>query len=312
MPAMPTPTTTPTISDPAVATTDRASSPDAKAPAGPDLPGASTSDTGTAAAGQPVDPLVTSAKAGGPEATAARPVGSALAPATDGAAGKADDPGVAVTTQTATSAAVAGASATSTSTSAPTSVAAAPTAAVHPGAAVQPDTNAIAAAVTHQPAVAAPTAASHAAPLHATPLVTAQLVAAVGPLKIAADGVQTLTLMLHPADLGSVQVRAELRDGVVSLQLIGSTDVGREALRAALPDLRRDLMDAGVTTGSLELGAGSPDTGAFSRNSPEGREASRRDPFMGLPDGTATMPHRVADIHPEHGSRGSRGLDVSI
>lgn len=189
--------------------------------------------------------------------------------------------------------------------------AAAPKSAPHP-AAVQADTNALAAAVATAaaPQAASPVAAPHAAPAHVAPAVSVQLVAAVGPLKLSADGVQTLTMMLHPADLGSVQVRAELRDGVVSLQLIGSTDIGREALRAALPDLRRDLLDAGVNTGSLELGSGSPDTGAFSRNTPEGREAARRDPFVGLRDSTAAT--RPSATVPIHSSRGSRGLDVSI
>jgi flagellar hook-length control protein FliK len=58
---------------------------------------------------------------------------------------------------------------------------------------------------------------------------------------------------LHPADLGPVSLVAEIRGGTVSLQLSGSTEAGRETLRAALPDLRRELIESGFGKCDVDL-----------------------------------------------------------
>jgi flagellar hook-length control protein FliK len=81
----------------------------------------------------------------------------------------------------------------------------------------------------------------------------------IGPLRLEADGVHRLTVNLHPADLGPVQVVAEIRNGDVSLQLSGSTDAGTAALRDSLDDLRRELTDAGFGNCELDLRQGSGD-----------------------------------------------------
>jgi flagellar hook-length control protein FliK len=80
----------------------------------------------------------------------------------------------------------------------------------------------------------------------------------IAPLRLTADGVHRLTINLHPADLGPVQVVAEIRGGEISVQLTGSTDAGNDALRNALDDLRRELQDAGFANCSLDLRQGSP------------------------------------------------------
>ena len=61
------------------------------------------------------------------------------------------------------------------------------------------------------------------------------------PLRLDADGVHRLTVNLHPADLGPVQVVAEIRNGDINLQLAGTTDAGNAALRDSLADLKREL-----------------------------------------------------------------------
>ena len=66
--------------------------------------------------------------------------------------------------------------------------------------------------------------------------------------KLTDDGLQTLTVHLHPADLGPVSRIAQIRNGEIHLHLSGATEAGREALRAALPDLHRELRDAGFST----------------------------------------------------------------
>jgi hypothetical protein len=73
------------------------------------------------------------------------------------------------------------------------------------------------------------------------------------PLRVDGDGVHRLTVHLHPADLGQVSLVAEIRDGTISLQLAGATEVGREALRGALPDLRRELTESGFRECHLDL-----------------------------------------------------------
>ena len=123
----------------------------------------------------------------------------------------------------------------------------------------------------HAPAAvagAAPTAPSPAAavqsaapPPSAAPPAppAAQIAMRIVPLRLEADGVHRLTVNLHPADLGPVQVVAEIRNGDVSLQLSGSTDAGTAALRDSLDNLRRELADAGFGNCDLDLRQGSAD-----------------------------------------------------
>jgi flagellar hook-length control protein FliK len=106
-------------------------------------------------------------------------------------------------------------------------------------------------------APSAPTAAPPpSAPALPNPPAT-QLAMHIAPLRLDADGVHRLTVNLHPADLGPVQVVAEIRNGEINVQLSGATDAGTDALRDALDDLRRQLQDAGFTNCSLDLRQGS-------------------------------------------------------
>jgi flagellar hook-length control protein FliK len=78
----------------------------------------------------------------------------------------------------------------------------------------------------------------------------------IAPLRLDADGVHRLTVNLHPADLGPVQVVAEIRNGSVSVQLSSSTDAGDDALRNAMDDLRRELEQSGFSNTNLDLRQG--------------------------------------------------------
>jgi flagellar hook-length control protein FliK len=69
----------------------------------------------------------------------------------------------------------------------------------------------------------------------------------------AAGSVQRLTVHLHPADLGAVQVVATMDDGTVSLQLLAGNAATREALRASLGVLRSDLAAAGLDGTRLDV-----------------------------------------------------------
>ncbi|HUW78794.1 MAG TPA: flagellar hook-length control protein FliK [Candidatus Nanopelagicaceae bacterium] len=83
--------------------------------------------------------------------------------------------------------------------------------------------------------------------------VAAQLAPQVASLTSGPDGTHQITVLLHPADLGQVQVVVELKDGTINLQLAGSHDPAREALIGALPDLRRELIDAGLSVGRTDV-----------------------------------------------------------
>lgn len=61
-----------------------------------------------------------------------------------------------------------------------------------------------------------------------------------------------MTVHVTPDALGPVTVRAHVGADGVRVELFAPTDTGRDALRAILPDLRRDLSGAGLT-GSLDL-----------------------------------------------------------
>jgi hypothetical protein len=119
------------------------------------------------------------------------------------------------------------------------------------------------------------------------PAPAAQLATHVVPLRREADGVHRLTVHLHPLDLGPVSVVAEVRDGTVHLQLSGATEAGRDALRAALPDLRRELLESGFAGCSLDLRQDAHHSGQF--RPPPGRSA---------PGPTSSTPPAPAEADP--------------
>ena len=76
---------------------------------------------------------------------------------------------------------------------------------------------------------------------------------AVAVLRGGPDGAHTMTLVLTPDTIGPVEVQVTLQKGAVDLTLRGAHEHGRAALLDALPDLRRDLEAAGLTTSRLEV-----------------------------------------------------------
>lgn len=75
-------------------------------------------------------------------------------------------------------------------------------------------------------------------------------------LRSAGPGQHILTLRVDPESIGPVRVVAHIGADGVRIELFGATDQAREALRQAMPDLRRDLVAAGLP-GGLDLGTGS-------------------------------------------------------
>ncbi|MGW9156945.1 flagellar hook-length control protein FliK [Microbacterium sp. NPDC055665] len=133
------------------------------------------------------------------------------------------------------------------------------------------------------PPPVAPSTPAAAAAL-ARPVLLPQISAPVVALAQAADGDHSLTLTVSPENLGPVTVRAHISGGAIHIELHAPNDLGREALRAVLADLRRDLAaaapHASLMLSSSDDGPGSanpqssPNGGSANGNAANGNAAS--------------------------------------
>ena len=96
------------------------------------------------------------------------------------------------------------------------------------------------------------------------------------------DGSYAVQLQLHPHDLGAVQVTVDVRHGEISVQLHSPDAAAQDALRDGLSDLRRQLEEQGLRTGSMEVGSGGAD--------PRQRDGTRPQPVEMVVPGTAPSP----------------------
>jgi flagellar hook-length control protein FliK len=131
-----------------------------------------------------------------------------------------------------------------------------------------------------------------------------QLAQVIAPLKLDGDGVHRLSIHLHPADLGPVNVVAELRNGDIHIHLAGATDAGREALRQALPELRRELQSAGYGSASFDMSHQAP-------QEQPGRPGQAPSRYPGERE-QATAAPVIAPPPPPTGSTANRQLDLHV
>jgi flagellar hook-length control protein FliK len=106
------------------------------------------------------------------------------------------------------------------------------------------------------------------------------------------DGVQYASLELHPRDMGPIDVRIALRDGVTQVELAADVQATREALAEALPALAESLGDVGL---SLAGGSVSDQTGQRAREGDAQAQRAFSLPAWLAPgrepaDGVATAP----------------------
>lgn len=162
------------------------------------------------------------------------------------------------------------------------------------------------------PQPAAPSAPATAAALRP------QLAAPLFTLVNAPHGEHTMTLTVSPEDLGPVTVRAHIDAAGVRIELFSPGDAGREAVRSILPELRKELTDAGFGA-SLQLsdrdGPGSSrqdanDAGAARQNG-TGRDPARdgSDPGGRNGSGGARPGHRWDDLADATALRAARILN---
>ena len=109
---------------------------------------------------------------------------------------------------------------------------------------------AMASPVAHTPAAAPPSMPS--APNLPNP-VAQQLVTPLLRLRSGGDGSHSLTVALHPAELGPVNLHVRLAGDVMTIQLASTNESARDALRDALPQLHQELQAAGLPSAGLSL-----------------------------------------------------------
>lgn len=114
------------------------------------------------------------------------------------------------------------------------------------------------------------------APLHR------QLLGPMATLAAGPNGERTLSVNIAPEALGPITVKALLGGEGIRMELSAPTDAGREALRAMLPELRRELAASGSGTITLSTGAdSSATTEGHTGNQDTGGSDAR--PFTGIP-----------------------------
>ncbi|MGG1910007.1 flagellar hook-length control protein FliK [Microbacterium sp. NRRL B-14842] len=109
------------------------------------------------------------------------------------------------------------------------------------------------------PPLSPPAAPPSAVAAPARPALLPQVAAPVVSLAQAPDGDHRITLTVSPENLGPVTVRALIAGSTIRIELHAPGELGRDALRAILGDLRRDLaIAAPQATLSLTTSDGSP------------------------------------------------------
>lgn len=139
----------------------------------------------------------------------------------------------------------------------------------------QPTAAPIAAPTPQVVAPAAPVAPSGAAASAAPVPFVAQLSRPIFTLAATGAGEHVMTINVTPDTLGPVTVRAHVSADGIRVELFAPSDLGRDAIRAILPDLRRDLAVSGMTT-NLDLSSNDQPTES-------GDEAPRGERFASKP-----------------------------
>jgi flagellar hook-length control protein FliK len=113
---------------------------------------------------------------------------------------------------------------------------------------------------------------------------------ALARLRSHGDGSHELTVSLHPAELGAVNVSATLHGDQLTVTVACSSDAARAAVTAALPTLHQQLAGAGFGGVDVQFGGPSQDPGhagqqqAPGQDQPSGRHRA--------PEQTTTAPER--------------------
>ena len=156
------------------------------------------------------------------------------------------------------------------------------------------------AAPLERPAVAAPVAPSTRSadvPAHE------QITAAVSTLRQHGDGSYHVSVHLHPADLGPVDLDVQLHHDTIELHMHAEHDHARELLHDHIGDIRHELEQLGLQATTVDVGDGSRrrQSPAFATTTPAFTTPLADD-----------VPAAVASVAPTVPSTGDAALDVRI
>jgi flagellar hook-length control protein FliK len=165
------------------------------------------------------------------------------------------------------------------------------------------------AAVPSPLAVSAPDAAPVAPPASPPPPLqqspAQQLLSVLRPLRKFADGSHRLSVRLSPDELGSVTVELSLRSGTLSMHMVAERSATGDLLHNQLHELRRELEQGGVRTGSFEVGQQAAD----GRRNPTASAVAKTASSIGIDEPLID----VASISPGSPTRSADSrLDVRI
>ena len=160
------------------------------------------------------------------------------------------------------------------------------------------------AAPTPAPASAPSAPVHHMSPAQPPAPLATQLSGQLMSLRQLPQGDHVMTLTVNPDTFGPVRVVAHISADGVHLELFGASEQARAALRAALPDLRRDLAGAGLDS-RLDLGAESNSDGrqqstlgdASEFGQRPGRTASQVGPTDSAAGASAASPSTSRSAH---------------
>jgi flagellar hook-length control protein FliK len=112
------------------------------------------------------------------------------------------------------------------------------------------------------------------------PGVAGQLVDVLSPPRPTAGGTYTVTIALHPDELGEVRATVTAGDDQVTVRLVASTGDGDDALRQALPQLHAGLSAGGQRTTVTVGGRGQGSSAEWTTGQPaaDDRAGARPDP----------------------------------
>ena len=115
-----------------------------------------------------------------------------------------------------------------------------------------------------------------------------QLAGPVLDVRASGDGSRQLSISLHPAELGPVNLHVRIEGDVMTIQLASTSESAHDAIRAALPQLRHELQSAGLAgvDVSLDFNAGNSANSGGTADPRNGRAAqpNRFPPAGALPN----------------------------
>jgi flagellar hook-length control protein FliK len=117
---------------------------------------------------------------------------------------------------------------------------------------------------------------------------------------MAAGGHQTAELHLHPADLGPLQVVLSVENNKAELMFVSGEPTVREAIEAAMPQLKQMLSEAGISLGQTSVSANTH------KDQPESGNQEQR----GMSRNAQRLAGNENEFIPAAGSQARRGMGL--